>query len=214
MVNQRLPAEGLGASWTSLNIVCLSTFAPYSSVLCVPEVRSRARVAVPRLSLGHASAVALLGLGGPQAHAPEVCPWAAEAFLAAAAHSPPPPNLRTTEDQSRDSLPYRNPGKITPPFTHFPPPFLNLGCGGWGFLCRPVPRRPYPELWASSPSFLFPSLFYLTPTARGYYIYMHARAPAHASHNAPPPLTAGNLGPLCFTCRFRLVKLFSEVWDG
>ena len=63
--------------------------------MCVPEVRSRARVAMPRLLLGHASAEALLGLGGPQAHAPEVRPWAAEAFLAAAAHSPTqPPHQR------------------------------------------------------------------------------------------------------------------------
>ena len=122
-----LPAESLGASWTSLNIVCLSTFAPYSSVVCVPEVRSRARVAVPRLSLGHASAEALLGLGGPQAHAPEVRPWAAEAFLAAAAHSPTQPPIngpsespdcsdaRTTPRIPRPSFPPVRLSRYSPP---------------------------------------------------------------------------------------------------
>ena len=175
----------------------------------MPEVRSRARVAGPRFLLGHASAEALLGLGGPQAHAPEVRPWAAEAFLAAAAHSPPPSpptfaRLKTSHKiPSLTGTPEESPLPSLTPST-----LLNLGCGRWGFLCQPVPRRLYPELWASSPSFLFPSLFYLTPTARGYYIYMHARAPAHASHNAPPPLTAGNLGPLCFTCRYLL-----RVWE-
>ena len=67
-----------------------------------------------------------------------------------------------------------------------PPPFLNLGCGGWGFLRRPVPRRPYPELWASSP-FLFPSLFYLMPTARGHYIICMPVRP-RMPHIMPRPL--------------------------
>ena len=171
-----------------MNIVCLSTFAPYSSVVCVPEVRSRARVAVPRLSLGHASAEALLGLGGPQAHAPEVRPWAAEAFLAAAAHSPPPPpppfaRLKTSHEiPSLTGTPEESPLPSL-----IPPPFLNLGCGGWGFLRRPVPRRPYPELWASSPSFLFPSLFYVMPTARGHYIICMPVRP-RMPHIMPRPL--------------------------
>ena len=73
----------------------------------------------PALRLGHASAWGLLGLGALEAHAPEARLWAAEAYLGAAAHSPPP-QLRATTNQSRDTLCQpRAPGVYPPFYTDF-----------------------------------------------------------------------------------------------
>ncbi len=57
--------------------------------------------------------------------------WAAEAYLAAAAHSPP---LRATSNRSRDTLHQPRVSGVGFPLYCFPfYLFPFLGCGGWGF---------------------------------------------------------------------------------
>ncbi len=123
----------------------------YSSWQCVCW-RFAVACARPRhhLRLDHASDEALLGLGASQAPAPEAFSWAAEAYLAAAAHSPPPPTpqLHATSNQSRDTLRQpRGPGGSIPLLTAFPFPYI-LGYGGWGLLCCETQPRLCPAVFS------------------------------------------------------------------
>ena len=165
------------------------------------------------LRRGHASDEALLGLGASQAPAPEARPWAAEAYLAAAA--PSPASLNYTRLQTSHGIPYANLGVPEEP-TLFPLPSLSRifwDVVGGVFSAARLGRG-FSQL-SGHPVFLFViHLLFLIDALYTRSLRLMT-APAHAQVRAraracarppgfPAPLIAGNLGPLCFTCRYPL----------
>ena len=165
------------------------------------------------LRRGHASDEALLGRGASQAPAPEARPWAAEAYLAAAA--PSPASLNYTRLQTSHGIPYATLGVPEEP-TLFPLPSLSRifwDVVGGVFSAAGLSRG-FSQL-SGHPVFIFViHLLFLidalyTRSLRLMTAPAHARVRALARACArppgfPAPLIAGNLGPLCFTCRYPL----------